>query len=87
MEVEFTISREVCDHEIEISVTAFVTYTKPWAGSVYSCPSDADYYGGYEVNDIKAEKGFELDFDEEQLCDDLAIEAFDLLTDLRAPHY
>ena len=38
----------ICGIPCLVEVT-YSHYTRPWQGSAHNCPSDIDYYGGWEV--------------------------------------
>lgn len=64
--------KEVIDTTIAgIPAKIGVTYyckVAPWRGSVYSCPSDADYYGYLEVDyDVLDRKGYHAAWLEKKL--------------------
>ena len=40
--------------DVEIEVRGMVTIIEPWKGSIRGCPSDADWYGYEEVDDLRA---------------------------------
>ena len=53
-----------------ITVTHY-TYVKPWGGSVYTCPSELDYYGYTEFDYIVLDrKGYKAEWLANKLTSD-----------------